>query len=395
MSTFPVQMAGTTNTLLWTNEWEIEPQALEQIRKVSNLAPVEYVRVMPDVHMGVGASIGTVIGMRDAIVPSAVGVDIGCGVSAVRIANLHRKHIDDLVLHELRLAVEETIPVGFNLYENSVNIRKRFNMEFEYVTTWSLFEKLFADVNHLRGKAEHQLGTLGGGNHFIELCEGEDGYLWMTLHSGSRNIGKEIAEWHIKRAKALPTNKGLGDLAFFRRGSAEFAEYISDLHWAQGYAKANRTVMMNLFKAVIEDFFPESLFEYEISCHHNYVKNEVIDGEDLIVTRKGAISAQEGELGVIPGNMADGSYVVRGLGNELSLYSAAHGAGRTMSRGRAKSTFTLDDLIEQTEGIEARKDAGIIDEIPGAYKDFNTVMDAQRDLVEPVTHLKTLMCVKG
>ena len=395
MSTFPVQMAGTTNTLLWTNEWDIESQALEQIRKVSKLAPVRYVRVMPDVHMGVGASIGTVIGMNGAIAPSAVGVDIGCGVSAVRIANLHRKHVDDLVLHELRLAVEEAIPVGFNLHENSVNIRKRFNMEFEYVTTWSLFETLFADVDHLRGKAEHQLGTLGGGNHFIELCEGEDGYLWLTLHSGSRNIGKEIAEWHIKKAKDLSYNKGLGDLAYFKRGTDEFSNYVSDLHWAQNYALVNRTVMMNLFKEVIEDFFPDPQFEHEISCHHNYVKNEVIDGEDLIVTRKGAISAQEGELGVIPGNMSYGSFIVRGLGNELSLYSAAHGAGRTMSRGKAKSTFTLKDLQDQTRWVEARKDIGIVDEIPGAYKNILTVMEAQRNLVETVTHLQTLMCVKG
>jgi tRNA-splicing ligase RtcB len=387
-------MTGTTNTLLWANEWDIESQALEQIRKVSQLAPVKYVRVMPDVHMGVGASIGTVIGMERAIAPSAVGVDIGCGVSAVS-TGIHVQNINPDILHKLRLAVEGAVPVGFNLHEHSVDIRKRFNMEFEYVTVWHRFEKLYADVAHLRGKAEKQLGTLGGGNHFIELCEDETGELWMTLHSGSRNIGKEIAEWHIKQAKALPPNKGLGDLAFFRRGTDAYLMYLSDLHWAQNYALVNRAVMMALFKEVFKGFFPDANFGYEISCHHNYVQTEVIDGDDVIVTRKGAISAHEGVLGVIPGNMADGSYIVRGLGSELSLFSAAHGAGRTMSRGRAKSTFTLDDLIEQTDGIEARKDKGIIDEIPGAYKDFWQVMEAQEDLVETVTHLQTLMCVKG
>lgn len=392
-------MTGTTNTLLWANEWEIEPQALEQIRKVSKLAPVKYLRVMPDVHMGVGASIGTVIGMQDAIAPSAVGVDIGCGVSAVP-TGLVWGHLDDGIpnpadLRKIRAEVEKAIPVGFNVHETPVDIRKRFDLEFEHVNVWSRFDALYADVSHLRGRAEHQLGTLGGGNHFIELCADEYNELWLTLHSGSRNIGKEIAEYHIKLAKGLPHNKGLGDLAYFKKGSDYFTHYLSDLYWAQNYAKTNRTVMMSLFKEVIKKLLPEANFGFEISCHHNYVKNETVDMEELIVTRKGAISAHDGEAGVIPGNMAVGSYVVRGLGSPLSLFSAAHGAGRTMSRGKAKSLISLQELREQTAHIEARKDAGIIDEAPGAYKDFVQVMHAQRDLVEPTSHLQTLMCVKG
>lgn len=234
-------------------------------------------------------------------------------------------------------------------------------------------------------------------NHFIELCLDETDQVWLMLHSGSRNIGKVIAEKHIDIAKKLEHNFDLPDkdLAVLLEGTTEFQAYVYDVSWAQDYARFNREIMLALFKKVVIDLFPQVKFDDSISCHHNYIDYETIDGVDLIVTRKGAIRAGEGQMGLIPGSMGTGSYVVRGRGNADSMFSASHGAGRKMSRSKAKKVFTQEDLIEQTAGVECRKDSGVVDEIPGAYKDLDTVITRQESLIEPVHKLRQIICVKG
>jgi tRNA-splicing ligase RtcB len=385
---------------LWTRVEEIESQALDQLRNAASLPWVaHHVAVMPDVHFGKGATVGSVIAMRGAVAPAAVGVDIGCGMAAVKTSLTARKLPDDL--KKLRLALEEAIPVGFNAHDANVAVKLRGQSGEAIVrATQKLFEgfgALTQKVQDLEGKAGKQLGSLGGGNHFIELCLDTDDNVWLMLHSGSRNIGKSLAEVHMARARKLEHNQALQDrdLAVFLAGTPEMTEYRRDLFWAQEYARLNRMVMLHLATAVLSDRFPSATFEEPISCHHNYVAEEVHFGEELLVTRKGAIRAGLGELGIIPGSMGTKSYIVRGLGNEDSFCSASHGAGRRMSRNKAKEKFTLEDLREQTAGVECRKDAGVIDEIPKAYKDIDKVMANQKDLVEVVAELKQVLCVKG
>ncbi|URP22208.1 RtcB-like RNA ligase [Microbacterium phage Big4] len=405
-NTFPVELPGAkTRTLMWANEWEIEPQAVQQIRNVGALPWVDELRVMPDVHLGAGATIGTVIGSTSAICPSAVGVDIGCGVNAVK-TNLTRDDVDD-ILHKLRTAIERAVPVGFNSHGEALSSKALRDIGGSGLnSTVTKLKSGFGDLrapgaDKLEERAGKQLGTLGGGNHFIELCTDEDDNIWITLHSGSRNIGKELAERHISIAKTLPHNQDLPikDLAVFLKDTPEMLEYRHDLMWAQNYAATSRTVMMSLVKRELSRVISKVRFEDEINCHHNYVAEEthIVDGKevDMIVTRKGAISAKNGELALIPGSMATGSYIVRGLGNESSLTSASHGAGRKMSRGEAKRRFTVADVQETMKGIESRKDAGVIDEITYAYKDIHDVVKAQDNLVESVAHLQTILCVKG
>jgi tRNA-splicing ligase RtcB len=400
MNTFPVELPGAkTRTLMWANEWEIEPQAVQQIRNVGALPWVDELRVMPDVHLGAGATIGTVIGSTSAICPSAVGVDIGCGVNAVK-TSLTRDDVADL-LPALRTAFEKAVPVGFNAHDSEVSSRTLKAMGGtaykDSVSLVNSFSKLNAPVDNLLSKAGKQLGTLGGGNHFIELCTDSENNIWITLHSGSRNIGKELAEKHISVAKTLPQNQDLPikELAVFLKGTPEMEAYRHDLNWAQRYAATSRTIMMGLIKREISSLIPETKYEDEINCHHNYVAEETHNGVEMIVTRKGAISAKNGELALIPGSMATGSYIVRGLGNEDSLTSASHGAGRKMSRSAAKKQFTVEDVERSMQGIEARKDAGVIDEIEYAYKNIHDVVEAQSNLVEVVEHLQTILCVKG
>ena len=246
-------------------------------------------------------------------------------------------------------------------------------------------------------KAMHQMGTLGGGNHFLEVCLDTDQQVWVMLHSGSRGIGNELAQHHISVARKLAHNAELPDpdLAVFLAGTPEMAAYRHDLYWAQDYARRNRAVMLRLVCDVLRAEFPHIRFEEPISCHHNYVSEENHFGEDVLVTRKGAIRAGRGELGIIPGSMGTGSYIVRGLGNPDSFESASHGAGRRMSRNKARKTFTTQDLAAQTSGVECRKDSGVVDEIPGAYKDIDTVMANQSDLVEIVAKIKQVVCIKG
>jgi tRNA-splicing ligase RtcB len=259
------------------------------------------------------------------------------------------------------------------------------------------FGALAPTVATLRGKAGLQLGTLGGGNHFIELCLDTEQRVWLMLHSGSRNIGKTLAELHMGRARGLEHNQRIADrdLAVFLDGTPEMEAYRHDLYWAQEYARLNRQVMLTLCREVLRRAYPEVTFDAPISCHHNYVAEEVHFGERLTVTRKGAIHAGAGQPGIIPGSMGTRSYIVRGLGNAASFCSASHGAGRRMSRGKARKQFSVSDLAAQTRGVECRKDAGVLDEIPGAYKDIDQVMAQQADLVEVVAELKQVLCVKG
>lgn len=400
---FPVALPGAgAETLMWAHPHEVEAQALDQLRNISRLPWVHGVRVMPDVHLGKGATVGSVVAMRNAVSPAAVGVDIGCGMQAVRTSLTQEDLPEDL--HRLRLDIEKAIPVGFSAHKSTPSVSTLGVNHGRYGgwdRFWSGFRDLHDGVQDRESKAHQQMGTLGGGNHFIELTTDDDGQVWLMLHSGSRNIGKEIAERHINAAKGLDHNLGLPDrdLAVFLAGTPQMDAYLRDLYWAQDYAARNRAVMMALFQQVVTAAFAvrglDVGYDDQISAHHNYVSEESYDGVDLIVTRKGAISAQSGQYGLIPGSMGTGSYVVKGLGNELGFCSASHGAGRKMSRTKAKKTFTVADLEAQTAGVECRKDAGVVDEIPGAYKDLESVIEAQTDLVEVVARLTTLLCVKG
>nr|WP_304608030.1 RtcB family protein [Gordonia effusa] len=383
---------------MWAHEYEIEPQALQQLRNISQLPWIHGLRVMPDVHFGKGATVGSVIAMRDAVSPSAVGVDIGCGMEGVQ-TSLTAKDLPD-TLHALRSRIEAYVPVGFRMHDSPVDRHKMSTAtKWHLNELWDSFSDLDEKVHNRHTRASKQMGTLGGGNHFIEVCLDENDRVWLMLHSGSRNIGKEIAERHIGVAKTLQHNVELPDaeLSVFLAGTPEMDAYRRDLTWAQNYAAKNRAVMLDLVKRAVLDEFPTAgvTFGSQISCHHNYVAEEVIDGETMYVTRKGAIRAGSGELGLIPGSMGTGSYVVRGLGSADSFVSASHGAGRKMSRNKAKRSFTVDDLIAQTAGVESRKDQGVLDEIPGAYKDINEVVAAQANLIEVVAFLRQIVCVKG
>jgi tRNA-splicing ligase RtcB len=374
---------------LWAHPSEVEPDALDQLRHVAGLPWVfHHVCAMADVHVGVGATVGSVIAMQGAVAPAAVGVDIGCGMGAIR-TNLTASDLPDS-LHALRTDLERRIPVGFAMHRDEVETPAA-------AALWEEFPGLTEKVQGLFSRARLQLGTLGGGNHFIELCLDTDENVWLMLHSGSRNIGKELAEIHIARAKKLAHNRELPDrdLSVFLAGTEEMTAYRRDLFWAQRYARVNREVMVELALGVLKEHFPTLETGEGIFCHHNYVAEEQHYGREVLVTRKGAIRAGLGDMGIIPGSMGTRSYIVRGLGNPESFESASHGAGRKMSRGAAKKRFSVKDLLAQTAGVECRKDGGVLDEIPGAYKPIEKVMENQRDLVEIVAELKQVLCIKG
>ncbi|MFI2370415.1 RtcB family protein [Streptomyces sp. NPDC018833] len=394
-----VEMPGARVPIrMWTDPATVEDVAMRQLQNVATLPWIKGLAVMPDVHYGKGATVGSVITMHGAVCPAAVGVDIGCGMSAVRTSLTANDLPGDL--SRLRSKIEQAIPVGRGMHDEMLEPTRVFGFPAEgWDDFWDRFDGVADAVKFRRERATKQMGTLGGGNHYIELLVDELGTVWLTLHSGSRNIGKELAEYHIGEAQKLPHNQGLidRDLAVFVSETPQMAAYRNDLYWAQEYAKYNRAIMMGLFKEVIRREFRKArvTFEPEISCHHNYVAEERYEGMDLLVTRKGAIRAGAGDYGIIPGSMGTGSYIVRGLGNEASFNSASHGAGRKMSRNAAKRRFSTRDLEEQTRGVECRKDSGVVDEIPGAYKSIEKVIDQQRDLVEVVAKLKQVICVKG
>ncbi|MEV7245663.1 RtcB family protein [Streptomyces sp. NPDC093248] len=394
-----VEMPGAKVPIrMWTDPATVEDVALRQLQNVATLPWIKGLAVMPDVHYGKGATVGSVIAMRGAVCPAAVGVDIGCGMSAVRTSLTANDLPGDL--SRLRSKIEQAIPVGRGMHDDPVDPGRFHGLATSgWGEFWGRFDGIAEAVRFRQERAVKQMGTLGGGNHYVELLLDSDGVVWMTLHSGSRNIGKELAEHHIGVAQRLSHNQGLvdRDLAVFVSDTPQMAAYRNDLFWAQEYAKYNRTLMMALLKDVVRKEFKKAkpVFEQEISCHHNYVAEERYEGMDLLVTRKGAIRAGSGEYGIIPGSMGTSSYIVEGLGNEQAFNSASHGAGRRMSRNAAKRHFTVGDLEAQTKGVECRKDSGVLDEIPGAYKNIDQVMEQQRDLVRVVAKLKQFLCVKG
>lgn len=382
---------------------DVEQGAMNQLYALSQLDFIHsHIAVMPDVHLGIGATVGSVIPTKSAIIPAAVGVDIGCGMNTVRLS-LKASDLPEN-LKPLRLAVESAVPVGFDFH-------KQIKAKMSTLDPLSKRLKLITDkhsgllkmVKNFDQTWARQLGTLGSGNHFIELCLDENQDVWVMLHSGSRGIGNAIGRYFINLAKKEQQSR-FGhvpdrDLSYFAEGSSSFTDYVEAVDWAQDYALANRREMMALVlkaisspKAGLPPFVPT---KEAINCHHNYVNEERHFGEQVFVTRKGAISANSGELGIIPGSMGAKSFIVRGLGNSESFCSCSHGAGRKMSRSKAARMFSVDELAKQTAGVECRKDKGVIDEIPGAYKDIDEVMANQADLVEVVHTLKQVMCVKG
>jgi tRNA-splicing ligase RtcB len=375
---------------IWTDQ--IEEGAKLQLRNAASLPFVfHHIAAMPDVHLGVGATVGSVIATRGAVCPAAVGVDIGCGMIAQK-TSIRADQLDASQLKKLRSEIERSVPVGFNWHKKPLAEAEEYFAEREAPSVISSSEM---------NKALHQLGTLGGGNHFIEVCIGdEDQMVWLMLHSGSRNIGKTTAERHINKAKGLLKERiADASLAWFTERTPEFDKYVHDLEWCQDYARVNRELMMDRVIdqfARVMDVKKSAIARGErVNCHHNYVAREHHFGADVLVTRKGAIRAGAGDLGIIPGSMGTGSYIVRGLGNAEAFDSAPHGAGRRMSRGEARRRFTQEDLRRMTEGVECRKDAGVIDEIPAAYKEIGDVIDKSRDLVEVVAKIKQVVCVKG
>lgn len=380
---------------------DIDPKAIDQLLNIAQLDIVHnHVAAMPDVHVGKGATVGSVIPTWKAIIPAAVGVDIGCGMNAIRLSVKAEQLPDNL--KKIRNLIESKVPVGFNMHnyeraKNSTIMALDKGIDAIVAKHKGLMKMTSKDF---AGTWRKQLGTLGGGNHFIELCIDENQDVWVMLHSGSRGVGNVIGRYFISRAQKdmqrhqihLPDK----DLAYFSEGSDNFDDYVEAVNWAQDYAMTNRRVMMRLILETLKIDFPEFVATKEaVNCHHNYVSFEKHYGKDVFVTRKGAIRAGTGELGIIPGSMGAKSFIVRGLGNEESFCSCSHGAGRVMSRTQAKKRFSQEDVEQQTAGVECRKDTGIIDEIPAAYKDIDVVMDNQNDLVEVVHTLKQVVCVKG
>ena len=379
---------------MWAPMEEVDSNVIAQLKNVAALPWVaHHVAVMPDVHLGKGATVGSVIAMRGAVAPAAVGVDIGCGMAAVETSLTSRDLPDDL--RRLRLAIEAAIPVGWHGHDGAAWQDAGDELRATGQALMDRYADLGASVNP--GTVNCQIGTLGGGNHFIEVCLDTKDTVWLMLHSGSRNVGKTLAEHHMQIAQRLRHNQALEDraLAVFLAGTPQFDAYRRDLFWAQEYARFNRQLMLHLLIGVVRRFWPRVKLAQPISCHHNYVAEEVHYGDDLLVTRKGAIRAGRGELGIIPGSMGTKSYIVRGLGNPASFESASHGAGRRMSRTEARRRFNVKDLEQQTEGVECRKDPGVIDEAPKAYKNIDRVMAQQEDLVEIIAELKQIVCVKG
>ncbi|UED87793.1 RtcB family protein [Streptomyces profundus] len=383
---------------MWADPAEVDEGAMRQLRNVTTLPWVRGLAVMPDVHYGKGATVGSVIAMHGAVCPAAVGVDIGCGMSGVRTSLSQEDLPGDL--SRLRSRIEAAIPVGRGMHDEPLDPGRLHGFPTAgWDAFWERFDGVADAVAFRRERAGRQMGSLGSGNHFVEVCLDTEGAVWLMLHSGSRNIGKELAEFHIGEAQRLPHNKGLvdQDLAVFIADTPQMAAYRNDLFWAQEYARLNRALMMALLQDVVRREFRKAkpTFGQTISCHHNYVAEERYDGMDLLVTRKGAIRAGAGEFGIVPGSMGTRSYIVKGLGNLASFQSASHGAGRRMSRAAAKRRFTTRDLEAQTAGVECRKDSGVVDEIPGAYKPIEQVIARQRDLVEVVAELRQVVCVKG
>ncbi|MGY6217392.1 RtcB family protein [Methylolobus aquaticus] len=383
---------------IWTDD--VDERSREQLANIASLPFIHHhVAAMPDVHLGIGATIGSVIATRKAIIPAAVGVDIGCGMVATRLS-ITANELDEKSLKKVFDQISRDVPVGRAQHpDNRVLVEAVRPFEPGLMSLTERHPQLLRAFGKF-SKWLNQMGTLGGGNHFIEVCLDESDQVWVMLHSGSRGIGNAMADYFIQLARKdmerwmiqLPDR----DLAYFPEGTEHFDDYVEAVHWAQEYAMQNRRSMLDLVLAALARHLPPFEVTTEaVNCHHNYVAMEHHYGENVWVTRKGAIRAREGDLGIVPGSMGTRSYIVRGKGHLESFCSSAHGAGRRMSRTTAEKHFTEDDLAQQTTGVICRKDKGVIDEIPGAYKDIDQVMANQSDLTEILHTLKQVVCVKG
>ncbi|MCK6481179.1 MAG: RtcB family protein [Gemmatimonadaceae bacterium] len=401
-----IEGEGAAPVKAWIRGVSLEDQAREQITRIARMPFVfRWVAVMPDVHWGIGATVGSVIPTRGAVIPAAVGVDIGCGMMAIRTTLRASDLPDDL--HAMRTNIEKAVPHGRTDRGGRGDRGSWHDVPGPTAAAWAELEPAFRRIldrhRKLAGtRTVHHLGTLGTGNHFIEVCLDEEDRVWFLLHSGSRGIGNRIGTYFIELAKKdmgvhlanLPDE----DLAYLREGTRHFDEYCEAVEWAQRFAMRNRELMMGaVVRAVASTpgVPPFTADEMAVNCHHNYVNRETHYGESVLVTRKGAVRAGAGDLGIIPGSMGARSYIVRGRGNPESFSSCSHGAGRAMSRAEAKRRFTLADHAEATKAVECRKDADVIDETPGAYKPIDAVMEAQKDLVEIAHELRQVVCVKG
>ncbi|MCD2512388.1 RtcB family protein [Comamonas endophytica] len=405
--TYNVQeVPGGVPVKMWTKGVPVEEEARQQLANAARLPIVfKHIAAMPDVHLGIGATVGSVIPTLKAIIPAAVGVDIGCGMMAAK-TTLRAEDLPDN-LGKLRSAIEKAVPHGSAPKHKGRDVGSWGDRPPETVDkAWAGLADEFDALCELHPRLRHtnnrkHLGTLGSGNHFIEVCLDEVGFVWFMLHSGSRGVGNAIGTHFIELAKkdAERHQRNLPDqdLAYFEEGAQYFGDYVRGVSWAQKFAMKNREVMMANLIATVRSVItkPFEVYVEAVNCHHNYVQQERHFGQDVFVTRKGAVSARRGEMGIIPGSMGARSYIVRGLGNPESFESCSHGAGRVMSRTKAKKMFTVADQVRATAGVECRKDANVIDEIPMAYKDIDAVMAAQSDLVEVVHTLKQVVCVKG
>ncbi len=390
----------------WTRGVSLEPQAEQQLRNVASLPIVyKWVAVMPDVHWGMGATIGSVIPTKHAIIPAAVGVDIGCGMMAVQ-TTLNARQLPDS-LRTIRSIIEQAVPHGRTNNGQKHDRGAWWSIPQHHLNEWSRLQPTYQEIiaKHPklnRGNDVNHLGTLGTGNHFIEVCLDAQDSVWFMLHSGSRGVGNRIGMYFIELAKhdmrKWMRNVPDVNLSYLNEGTESFDDYVMAVQWAQDFAMTNRRLMMDNLVAAIHESGEVPPFEAThevINCHHNYVTVESHYGQDVWVTRKGAVRARVGDMGIIPGSMGARSYIVRGKGNSESFQSCSHGAGRAMSRGAAKRRFTIADHEQATQGVECRKDQDVIDETPGAYKPIDAVMHAQRDLVEIVHALRQVVCVKG
>jgi len=399
-----MNVEGGRHVKMWTRGVPVDESAKAQLANIARMPFVHsHLAVMPDVHLGKGATVGSVIATQGAIIPAAVGVDIGCGMMAMQ-TSLKAKDLPES-LSALRARIERAVPHGSSKVRGRYDRGSWGTTPNSVITRWSALSErcdaITAKYSKLKPKEpQKQLGTLGGGNHFIEVCLDTEQTVWVMLHSGSRGIGNMIGQLFIELAqkdmKKHFINLPDRDLAYLVEGTEHFDDYVEAMTWAQDYAAENRRAMMDaVLRVMREELRPFQLGEVAVNCHHNYCTRERHFDADLIVTRKGAVSAKKGQLGIIPGSMGARSFIVRGLGNAESFESCSHGAGRVMSRTAATKRFTVDDHIAATEGVECRKDKDVIDETPAAYKDIDAVMEAQRDLVEIAYTLKQVLCVKG
>lgn len=391
----------------WTRGVAIEPEAERQLLNVAQLPFIfRWIAAMPDVHWGIGATVGSVIPTKGAIIPAAVGVDIGCGMMALK-TTLNARDLPDN-LKTLREAIERAVPHGRTHSGGRGDRGAWHDIPNRNAALWNeilqpAYDRIVQKHRSLdRGNDVHHLGTLGTGNHFIEVCLDESNHVWLMLHSGSRGVGNRIGTYFIELAKRdmqkFFANLPDRDLAYFQEHTEHFDDYVEAVGWAQDYARWNRQLMMDAIISSLRksgQLPPFGTTKQVINCHHNYVARENHYGEDVLVTRKGAVRAAEGDMGIIPGSMGARSYIVRGKGNPESFNSCSHGAGRAMSRNEARKRFTVDDHVRMTEGVECRKDRDVIDETPAAYKPIDAVMAAQADLVDIVHSLKQVVCVKG